>query len=60
MSFADMDRERQLATVRTLGQNRQENALIREHVKRVMERRLHSQPSGRSMPPSDAALRKPN
>jgi len=39
--------ERQLAIVQMLGQHRPDVALIRKHVNRLMERRLHSSPSGR-------------
>jgi hypothetical protein len=58
ISFVDMDRERQLATVRKIGQHRPDVALIWKRVKRVMERQLHSSPSGRSMPPPGRCLEK--
>jgi hypothetical protein len=38
--------------------NRPDSALIRKHVKRIMERRLHSSPSEPSMPPSGRRLEK--
>jgi hypothetical protein len=51
---AVLDKEityRQFATVRTLGQQRLDAALKWKRMKCVMERRLHSSPSGRSMRP---------
>jgi hypothetical protein len=49
---------RQFATVRTLGQHCTYVTLIWKHVKCVMERWLHSSPSGRSMLPSRRDLEK--
>jgi hypothetical protein len=58
ISFADTDRERQLAIIWTLEQHCPDASLIRKHVKRVMERWLHSSPSERSLLPSRPRLEK--
>jgi hypothetical protein len=49
---------RQFATIQTLGQHRLDAALIWKRVKRIIERWLHSSPSGRSMLPSRCGLEK--
>lgn len=50
--------KRQLATVQMLGQHRPDATLIWICMKRIMERWLHSSPSGRSMTPSERRLKK--